>query len=155
MSGIPANFPHATPQDTPRLSRTNQVALLLLAAALLSATNQFLGIRWRRPPEIAVLPLSEAQKQNVPTVWVDVRDADRFEREHVPGAVSFDETRPDSSLRDLLRVWNTGKRIVVYGEGTGSQRAQRVAEQLKKDLNTRSVFLLEGGWAAWPHASSH
>lgn len=128
--------------------------ILLAAAVTLSATNRFLGIRWQRPPEIATTPVSEVQKQPSKTVWVDVRDFDRFEKEHVPGAVFFDETDPENSLREMLRVWNEKKRIVVYGEGTGSQRAQRVAKQLKKELNTRAVFLLEGGWAAWPHASS-
>jgi 3-mercaptopyruvate sulfurtransferase SseA len=52
-------------------------------------------------------------------------------------------------LETIRALWR-GQRIVIYGEGTGSDRALQIARRLRKDLGAPRIFLLEGGWAAWP-----
>jgi hypothetical protein len=56
----------------------------------------------------------------------------------------------EASLEAVRRVWKSNRKLGVYGEGIGSDRAERVAKLLKTELGTREVYLLEGGWAAWP-----
>ena len=82
--------------------------------------------------------------------WVDVRSAERFEKAHIPDAISFDESNISEGLERVKAIRVRGGKIVVYGEGTGSDRAARVARLLKKELQTKDIALLEGGWAAWP-----
>jgi hypothetical protein len=53
-------------------------------------------------------------------------------------------------MQDSIRALWRGQRIVIYGEGTGSDRALQVARKLRKDLDPPRILLLEGGWAAWP-----
>ena len=92
----------------------------------------------------------QAQTRVREFTWVDVRSAERFEKAHIPGAVSFDEADFSEGLERIKGFRMGGKKIVVYGEGTGSERALRVARLLKKELQTKDIALLEGGWAAWP-----
>ena len=82
--------------------------------------------------------------------WVDVRSPERFEQAHVPGAIHFEESNASEGMERLKRAHAPGNKIVVYGEGTGSDRALRVARFLKKEMATKEILLLEGGWAAWP-----
>ena len=127
-----------------------QMTVLLLVAFLAAKANSAFHWTWKLPPEIRSLPLAELRKKPHPLIWVDVRDADRFAENHIPEAVHFDETHPNASLARLLPRWTPDTRVLVYGEGIGSERAQRVAKRLKKDLASSEVYLLEGGWLAWP-----
>jgi len=83
-------------------------------------------------------------------VWVDVRNPERFESAHIPDAIPFDEANATEGLARIKSVLGAGKKVVVYGEGTGSDRALRVARMIKQELRTKEVALLEGGWASWP-----
>ena len=127
-----------------------QMAFLILVSGMLTWATAFWGIQWKRPPEVRSLSIAAIQKDLSDVVWVDVRDFDRFDSAHIPDALFFSEAEHDKSLAHLLRLWKPKTRVVIYGEGPGSDRAQRVALQLKKDLHSADVFLLEGGWAAWP-----
>lgn len=127
-----------------------QVTTLLLAAAILAWATAFWEIQWHRPPEIRSISIAAARKDAANLVWVDVRTRDRFDISHISDAILFDENAHNPSLENLMQQWNPKRRVVVYGEGAGSDRAQRVAIQLKKDLQTRHIYLLEGGWATWP-----
>jgi rhodanese-related sulfurtransferase len=131
-------------------SLLKQMVVLILAAMLAAWANSAFHWTWKLPPEVRSLSLPEARKNQGPLLWVDVRDADRFAEAHVPEAVRYDEAHPSASLAQLVPLWTPQSRVLVYGEGPGSERALRVAKQLKKDLASREVYLLEGGWLAWP-----
>jgi rhodanese-related sulfurtransferase len=94
--------------------------------------------------------MKEARSKQAEFLWVDVRNPERFESAHIPGAIHFSEAEAEASAAAVRRVWRPGRKLAVYGEGIGSERAERVAKSLKAVLGTREVYLLEGGWAAWP-----
>ncbi len=128
----------------------SQMAVLLLTAVLAAWANASFRWTWKLPPEIRSLSLTDSRHPSRPTLWVDVRDADRFANGHIPEALPYDETRPDDSLAFLVRRWTPRTRVLVYGEGPGSERALRVAKRLKKELASSEIYLFEGGWLAWP-----
>jgi rhodanese-related sulfurtransferase len=127
-----------------------QAAALVCAAIVPTWATAHFKIKWQAPPSVESISVASAQAATTNVVWVDVRNPEDFESAHINGAVSFAEKDHDASLERVLKNWTPKKQVVVYGVGVGSDRAQRVALQLKKDLQTRKVFLLEGGWAAWP-----
>ena len=129
------------------LEHTHQLVALAVLASWVTASFQ---LKWRLPPDLKTLTLTDARNATAPILWIDVRDSDRFESDHVPDAISFEEHNRDDSLAKIIPRWTPNTRIIVYGEGPGSDRASRVAKNLKKDLGTREVYLLEGGWAVWP-----
>lgn len=127
-----------------------QALFLVLVASVFSYATFALGLRWSPPKSVRELPLREARARQAELVWVDVRNLDRFENAHMPGAVHFNETETGASIENVRRTWKPGRKVCVYGEGIGSERAERVAKMLKTELGTREVYVLEGGWAAWP-----
>lgn len=127
-----------------------QAAVLVAVAVALSYATIALDLRWNPPKTTEEISITEAQAQQARLVWVDVRHPERFENAHIPGALPFDEAETEAGIEAVRRVWKRGQKLCVYGEGTGSARAERVVKLLKSALETREVYLLEGGWAAWP-----
>lgn len=127
-----------------------QTFFLVAGACLLSYAAISFDLKWSPPKSLREVTIKEAHSNQTDFVWVDVRNPERFESAHIPGAVHFSEAEAQASMEAVRRVWKTGKKLGVYGEGIGSDRAERVAKSLKTGLGTREVYLLEGGWAAWP-----
>jgi len=125
--------------------------LFLLGIALVpTAATLYFDLKWKPPAEFRELKSQEARDRQYEFVWIDVRPKERFESAHIPGAIPFDENQADLALEGVKAAWRPGKSAVVYGEGTGSDRALRVARLVRKEFKTKDVYLLEGGWAAWP-----
>ena len=129
-----------------------QAVLLLGVASLPAAATLFFDPKWEPPAEFHAAKAADVHAHLDHFVSVDVRDEERYEKAHIPGALSVKETEPDRGIDRIRTVWMPGKKIVVYGEGSGSDRALRVARLIKKELRTKEVLLLEGGWAAWPRS---
>ena len=127
-----------------------QAVLLLGIAALPAAATLVFTLKWEPPAEFREAKAAEVRAHLDNFVWVDVRDEERYEKAHIPGALSVKDTEHSQGIDRVRAVWIPGKKIVVYGEGIGSDRALRVARLIKKELQTKDVLLLEGGWAAWP-----
>ncbi len=127
-----------------------QLLTLLAAAAIPGAATFFFDLKWKAPAEFKTISVRSASPKAGEFIWVDVRSFERYEAAHIADAVSFDEALPEAGLESLLKIWTPEKQIIVYGEGVGSERAERSARWLKKALNTPRVLLLEGGWATWP-----
>jgi len=127
-----------------------QTVFLLAGACLFSYAIISFGLKWSPPKSLREVTVKEAQSNQTNFVWVDVRNPERYESAHIPGAVHFSEAEAEASLKAVRSVWKAGRKLGVYGEGIGSDRAERVAKSLKAALGTREVYLLEGGWAAWP-----
>lgn len=126
-------------------------SLFLLAIAAVPGTATFcFDLKWKAPAEFRSINGRSATSKAQEYAWVDVRSFERYDQAHISNAVSFDEAFPDAGLESLLKIWKPGMPVVVYGEGVGSERAERVARWLQKALNTKDVRLLEGGWATWP-----
>jgi rhodanese-related sulfurtransferase len=151
--GSPASGPRQISQKgVGELARAAgaQAGLLVLGACLLTYATIAFGLRWSPPKALREVGIKEALSRQTEFVWVDVRNPERFESAHIPGAVHFSEATAGASLEEVRRVWKSNRKLGVYGEGIGSDRAERVAKLLKTELGTREVYLLEGGWAAWP-----
>jgi rhodanese-related sulfurtransferase len=143
--------PHS-PHQGGALARaaTAQTLCLVLGACVVSYASIAFELKWRPPKPVGDLSIKEARSRQAEFVWIDVRNPERFESAHIPGALHFSEAEAEMSLETVRRVWKPGRKVGVYGEGIGSERAERVAKSLKAALGTREVYLLEGGWAAWP-----
>jgi rhodanese-related sulfurtransferase len=127
-----------------------QTVFLVAGACLVSYAIISFDLKWSPPRSLREVTIKEAHSRQTDFVWVDVRNPERFEGAHIPGAVHFSEAEAEAGVEAVRRVWKAGKKLGVYGEGIGSDRAERVAKSLKTALGTREVYLLEGGWAAWP-----
>ena len=127
-----------------------QTVFLVAGACLVSYVLISFDLKWSPPRSLREVTIKEAHSRQTDFVWVDVRNPERFESAHLPGAVHFSEAEAQAGVEAVRRVWKAGKKLGVYGEGIGSDRAERVAKSLKTALGTREVYLLEGGWAAWP-----
>jgi rhodanese-related sulfurtransferase len=127
-----------------------QTTILVAAAGALSFATIVLDLRWNPPKSTGEISIKEARAQQARLVWVDVRNPERFDNAHIPGALRFDETETEAGIEAVRKVWKKGRKLCVYGEGIGSARAERVVKLLKSAFDTREVYLLEGGWAAWP-----
>lgn len=152
-TGSPASGPLPLPHKKGgELARAAclQGGLLILGACLLTYATIAFDLRWSPPKALREVGIKEARSKQTEFVWVDVRNSERFESAHIPGAVHFSEAEAEASLEAVRRVWKSSRKLGVYGEGIGSERAERVAKLLKTELGTREVYLLEGGWAAWP-----
>ena len=127
-----------------------QAAALLLCAAVPTVLTARWNLQWKAPREFDEIPASAAHADASNLILVDVRNTERFESGHAPDALPITLETYDSMLDSVRTAFRGEKRIIVYGEGTGSERAQQIARRLRKDLGSNQVFLLEGGWAAWP-----
>jgi len=127
-----------------------QAAILACCAAVPTVATLCFDLRWKLPAEFRQVKAAQASIHIRDYLWVDDRSHERYEISHIENAFSFDETHPDEDLIELRRVFRDYKKIVVYGEGAGSDRALRVARLLKKELGIKDIYLLEGGWATWP-----
>lgn len=145
------------PNPTAELKKTtawrgalSQASVLLVCAAVPTILTARWNLQWKAPREFDEIPASAAHTDASNLILVDVRSNERFESGHASGALSITPETYDSMLNQVRTCLRGAKRIVVYGEGTGSERAQQIARRLRKDLGSNQVFLLEGGWAAWP-----
>ena len=130
-------------------SALRQAAFLLLCAMVPTVLTARLNLRWAAPAEFSQIPPKSAHADAANILFVDVRNQDRFESGHAPGALAIRPETYETMLDSIRATWR-GQRIVIYGEGTGSDRALQVARKLRKDLDPPRILLLEGGWAAWP-----
>jgi len=130
-----------------------QAGILVGSAMVPAILTIALDWQWKAPAEFQEFSNAEAQLLKREIIWVDVRNPERFTQERVTGAIAFDDANPAAALKSLRAEWAPSKKLVVYGEGAGSERAVRVARLLKKEFETKNVLLLRGGWAAWPRGS--
>ncbi len=79
-------------------------------------------------------------------LWlVDLRDAEEFKRQHLPGAHSLPLKQLQKSFQKIPR---TG-RVVLYCSCPGGNIDEGYSYQLLRELGYRNVSVLEGGFAEW------
>ncbi len=134
-------------KQTFKRSRGVVLALLFAAAVPAFLTGWLHPKRpdWSRQSPEAV-GLREARAWPLAPLWIDVRPAEAFHRDHLHGAISLPMDRPwEENLATVVAMWVPPQPIVVYGEGRYDHVIREVAERLGNDLN-ETVFLLREDW---------
>jgi len=131
-------------------------ALILVALAFLPAIGQAIYFRdkvsWRLPvPASEMVTVVQARAWGENAIWIDARPDEEFARDHVPGALSFNDDRWTELLPQFLAVWSPEKRIVVYCSSQSCNASREVAHRLRNQAQPpmQNVFVLEGGWEEW------
>ncbi len=127
-----------------------QAGALAIAALLPAWATAHFHWNWGPAPEFQSTPAHKILAEPAKYILVDVRSAERFAQRHAPGARLFSEATYQQDLDNLRTALTPELQVIVFGEGVGSDRATRIARQLRRDLAPTPVHLLEGGWAAWP-----
>jgi rhodanese-related sulfurtransferase len=75
---------------------------------------------------------------------LDVRDRDKFLREHIPGAIQS----TFNDLANFRKRFSQEKEIILYGEEEESASVNKAAEILS-DAGFAAVLKLSGGFLEW------
>ena len=140
------------------LKAARQAGLLLLIALIPAAIAAVFHPRrpgWSR--EQALIPEVEwtaVRNWRDHVLLVDARSAAAYSRSHIPGALSLSGGGNDEGMAALVAAWNPGTRLVVYCDSPRCDAAQVAAGRLSRDLGTRDVYVLKGGWSAWIEAQT-
>ena len=81
-------------------------------------------------------------------VWVDVRPAADFAREHIPGALNFPLQNATAEV-----MTDPKSSVVLYAEDGGDGRAVKAADSLSRRLGRR-IFVLVGGLRGWKQSQA-
>jgi len=126
------------------------LVLLLLAVVPALLT---LWLHPRRPawtkPAVPQLELAEITRWPTPVLWVDARETPAYAKEHIPGAVSLNETEWERLLPGFLAAWHPNARVVIYCDSQACNASEEVALRLQRELNLSEISVLKGGWASW------
>jgi rhodanese-related sulfurtransferase len=106
---------------------------------------------WSKPA-VEQVTLEAIARWKVPVLWVDARSASAYGKQHIPGAVSLNESEWERLLPEFLEAWRPGGRVVVYCDSRACNASDEVARRIKRDLNLEEIFVLKGGWATWQRA---
>jgi len=118
---------------------------LAAAAALVHPSRERVAdILWSAPE----LSPPELAAETGRIQWVDARSREDFEHAHAPGALHLSPDNYDEGFGELLRAWRPGLRVLVYCHPGSCDTAQAVARRLGRDLRSRDIRVLQGGWAA-------
>ncbi len=98
--------------------------------------------------EVTISDIAERWKGDV--VWVDARSKDRYDAEHIPGAILINEYDLDTQIfQNLDKLQAAGKPIIVYCDGQKCQASHKIREHLALNVGLPEVWVLTGGWPAW------
>jgi rhodanese-related sulfurtransferase len=81
--------------------------------------------------------------------WIDARSPDAFAHAHIPGAVNCPADLGDAALERIVGLWSPERLIVVYCDSAACDASRMLAEQLRRDLGSDRIRVLDGGWEAW------
>lgn len=135
------------------------LVLLLLGGAAAWATHQwhprapalYLVEEPLRDDEVSMQAIQERWKGEV--LWIDARVQERYDADHVPGALLLNEQHFDEQLFNYLDTLQTNsKPIVLYCDAAKCEASRHVLERLKQTLPIENAYILKGGWNAWKAA---
>lgn len=81
-------------------------------------------------------------------LWVDARDENDYEKEHIPGALLLNPDGFEAQIATVIDAYDTNCRVVVYCAEESCQSSQAIAMSLREDFDVNAVYL-QGGWEAW------
>lgn len=148
----------------------NQLVILVVLWAALGSIMYFLHPEARGlfSGSQAVLPqgegeisLAEARRLTADgrALWVDVRPAAEFQRDHVPGAENVPSDEPgalESKLFEWTRTGTLGSSttMVIYCASSGCGTSHQLRKQLLALNPDLKVSVLAGGWMEWKRGAA-
>jgi len=124
------------------------VSLLLLSALAAGIHSLFVDPPVPDPADLAYrVTLNEAAALT-DAIWVDARTTSEFDAAHYPGAIHLNFDNWDAATIDLLMVWDPSQPLVVYCDAATCQTSKELAQRLREDFASESVYWLENGWEA-------
>ena len=141
-----------TRNRVPIFTRALRQAGALLALALLPAiVSGALQLRWSAAEPLAP---GEVAGETVrawgdKVQWVDARPRNKFETDHLPGALLLNEDEWSKLVPAFLDAWDPDRPVVVYCDGGSCEASHAVAKRLREELNIGEVYVLKGGLAQW------
>ena len=104
--------------------------------------------------EVTMQDIQARWKNDV--LWVDARTQERYDQEHVPGALLINEFNRDNALFDNLeKLQTSGKPIIIYCDGQKCEASHKMREYLAESAGLPDVWVLTGGWPAWKQSTAH
>ena len=106
---------------------------------------------WKPEPYSAYeKELREVEASASPIIWVDARQAEAYEKEHIPQAIRLTEKEWDPLLEALLMEhWQPEQWVVVYCDNASCQKSQKITARLRAAIPGIQAYYLKGGWDAW------
>ena len=98
--------------------------------------------------EISIKVALEWEQSNG-VLWIDARSAEKFEAQHIPGAILLNEFDWNALLMESYHViTNQDRPLVVYCGSYSCKASTTIADKLR-EKRVPEVYVLKGGWDAW------
>ncbi len=134
-------------------SLARECALILMLAAVPALLVPWLhpkraALTWTKPDTTQV-DLTEVLSWPPPVLWVDAREAQAYDADHIPDAILLNETEWNRLIPGFLAAWRPGAKVVVYCNARACDASEEVTRRLQRELNLSDVYVLKGGWDSW------
>ncbi len=128
-----------------------QAGLLLVLALLPAIVSGALQLRWKDSAPLAPgeVRASTVRDWGDKVQWVDARSRDKYEADHIEGAILLNEEEWSKLVPAFLEAWDPDRPVVVYCDGGSCELSQAVARRLREELKIGDVHVLKGGISAW------
>ena len=83
-------------------------------------------------------------------LWVDARQTEKFEKEHMVGAISLNKEDWETLIPKNIEILSEslGKPVVVYCDRR-CERSKEIADKLRQAVGLDPVYVLKGDWKKW------
>ena len=137
--------------------------IVLQAVVLLSLAGVASVLTWKFHPRAPALRLNEEPlgdgeisidvalgwEQSQGVLWIDARSVEKFEEQHIPGAILLNEFDWNALLMENYHViTNQDRPLVIYCGSYSCKASTTIADKLRA-IRVPDVYVLKGGWDAW------
>jgi rhodanese-related sulfurtransferase len=129
-----------------------QLAIVLGLALLPALVSAAIQLQWNAeaPPSKGEVTIAMVHGWGDHVLWVDARSRAKYEHAHIPGAVLLNEEEWNSLTSAFSDAYDPDVPVVVYCDGGSCDASHAVADRLRKEFGLQKVYVLKGGWSAWP-----
>lgn len=130
-----------------------QLAIVLGLALLPALVSGALQLQWNaeapaKKDEVTIAMVHNNWHDKV--LWVDARTRAKFDHAHIPGAVLLNEDEWNSLTSAFSDAYDPEVPVVVYCDGGSCDASHAIADRLRQEFKLQQVYVLKGGWSAWP-----
>jgi len=129
-----------------------QLVVVLGLALLPALVSGAIQLQWNAVTPVSrdEVTLATVHHWGDHVLWVDARSRAKYEKAHIPDAVLLNEDEWNSLVHTFLDAWDPDVPVVVYCDGGSCDASHAIAERLRTEFKIEKVFVLKGGWEAWP-----